>query len=259
MTRRRWIADEFSGDRAALTGAHAAHLSRTLRARVGQQFEVTCGDRVREATVASVSDDRVEFALGEDVTPGATVPLTLLLAIFKFDRMEWAIEKCTELNVTAIIPVVARRTEKHLAQAAAKRVERWRRIAREAAEQSRRTSPPEIREPMKLKDALAVCHHEPATAGEGSASLASSPSFEADNYLCIVLAESNVEATLADILQASSAVSSLCLAVGPEGGWTADEFQLFQQSRWVAASLGDTILRTETAAIAALAIARAEV
>ena len=100
MTRRRWIADEFSGDRAALTGAHAAHLSRTLRARVGQQFEVTCGEQVRRATVSSVQDERVEFTLGEEVTAREAVPITLLLAVFKFDRMEWAIEKCTELNVT---------------------------------------------------------------------------------------------------------------------------------------------------------------
>ena len=142
MTRRRWIADEFSGDRAALTGAHAAHLSRTLRARVGQQFEVACGDQVRRATVSSVQDERVEFTLGEDVAARKPVPITLLLAVFKFDRMEWAIEKCTELNVNTIVPVIARRTEKHLALAAGKRVERWRRIAREAAEQSRRTAPP---------------------------------------------------------------------------------------------------------------------
>ena len=142
MTRRRWIADDFSGDRAALTGAHAAHLSRTLRARVGQQFEVTCGEQVRRATVSSVQDERVEFTLGEEVTAREAVPITLLLAVFKFDRLEWAIEKCTELNVTTILPVIARRTEKHLALAASKRVERWRRIAREAAEQSRRIVPP---------------------------------------------------------------------------------------------------------------------
>ena len=106
MTRRRWIADEFSADRAALTGEHAAHLSRTLRARPGQEFEVACGDHVRRATVSSVSDDRVEFALGEEITSSDVVPITLLLAVFKFDRMEWAIEKCTELNVTRIVPIV---------------------------------------------------------------------------------------------------------------------------------------------------------
>src|SRR5271157_5384205 len=296
MTRRRWIADEFSADRAALTGAHAAHLSRTLRARVGQEFEVACGDRVRRATVASVSDDRVEFALGEEDTASAVVPITLLLAIFKFDRMEWAIEKCTELNVNRIIPVVARRTEKHLALAAAKRVERWRRIAREAAEQSRRAAPPEISEPLKLADAIAQLHdssiptvsptedfsppHVVIPTEDFSPPHAVSPTedfspphaviptedFSPSGGICgspgrnlrIVLAETEREATLSEVLRARN-VKALSLAVGPEGGWTADELHLFEQSHWIAASLGDTILRAETAAIAALAIARAEV
>ena len=76
--------------------------------------------------------------------------------------------------------------------------------------------------------------------------------------LCIVLAENERGATLSEILHDQSEIMSLVLAVGPEGGWTADELQLFEQARWIAASLGDTILRAETAAIAALAIARAE-
>ena len=236
MTRRRWIADEVTNDRAALTGAHAAHLSRTLRARVGQKFEVACGSVVRRATVASVNDDRVEFVLGEEVAAITAAPLTLLLAVFKFDRMEWAIEKCTELNVTTIVPVIARRTEKHLAQAAEKRVERWRRIAREASEQARRVAPPKISDPMNLSSALDV-------AAE----------------LRIVLAETEREVQLSDILRERADVPSLALAVGPEGGWTADELQLFDQAGWMAASLGATVLRAETAAIAALAIARAEI
>jgi 16S rRNA (uracil1498-N3)-methyltransferase len=284
MTRRRWIADEFSDDRAALTGEHAAHLSRTLRARVGQEFEVACGDRVRGATVTSVSDDCVEFALGEEVAASAVVPITLLLAVFKFDRMEWAIEKCTELNVTTIIPVVARRTEKHLALAAAKRVERWRRIAREASEQSRRTSPPEIRDPLKLKDALVQSYERNfpvlipnedfssphiviPTEGSVVRSFSSGRRSRPSGGICgsagcdlhIVLAETEHEATLSDILCSQDNLTSLTLAVGPEGGWTAEELQTFEQSQWVAASLGETILRAETAVIAALAVARAEV
>jgi 16S rRNA (uracil1498-N3)-methyltransferase len=255
MTRRRWIADEFSDDHAALTGAHAAHLSRTLRARVGQQFEVACGERVRRATVTSVSDDRVEFLLGEDVTAPTIVPITLLLAIFKFDRMEWAIEKCTELNVTAIVSVVARRTEKHLALAAAKRVERWRRIAGEAAEQSRRASPPEIRDPLKLKEALKQFDDtvNPTEDLSPSGGICGPPGRD----LRIVLAETEHGVTLSAVLRAQDDVNSLALAVGPEGGWTVDELRLFHQSHWVAASLGDTILRAETAAVAAMAVARA--
>jgi 16S rRNA (uracil1498-N3)-methyltransferase len=256
MTRRRWIADEFSGDRAALTGAHAAHLSRTLRARVGQQFEVACGEQVRRATVSSVQDERVEFTLGEEVTAREAVPITLLLAVFKFDRMEWAIEKCTELNVTTILPVIARRTEKHLALAADKRVERWRRIAREAAEQSRRIAPPEIADPVKLQEALAKLNERNISAVIPRED--SGPSQATCCDLRIVLAESESEATLSEVLRARDHVASLALAVGPEGGWTTEELQNFATSQWLAASLGDTILRAETAAISAVAIARAE-
>ena len=257
MTRRRWIADHLSGDRAALTGAHAAHLSRTLRARVGQQFDVSCGERVRRATVSSVQDERVEFTLGEEVAAREAVPITLLLAVFKFDRMEWAIEKCTELNVTTIVPVIARRTEKHLALAADKRVERWRRIAREAAEQSRRIAPPEIGDPEKLKEALAN-FHDPAVMPREDSSLSREICGHPGCDLRIVLAETEPEATFSEVLRAHDHATSLALAVGPEGGWTTDELQLFELSQWLAVSLGNTILRAETAAIAAVAITRAE-
>jgi 16S rRNA (uracil1498-N3)-methyltransferase len=233
MTRRRWIADEYSADRAALTGEHAAHLARTLRARVGQEFDVSCGETARLATVTSVADDRVEFSLGEEVVSSATTPITLLLAVFKFDRMEWAIEKCTELNVTTIVPVIARRTEKHLAQAVQKRVERWRRIAREAAQQSRRVVPPEILNPSKISDALTL------EAGKR-----------------IVLSEAEREIQLRDLLDPSPD-ESLALAIGPEGGWTGEELRDFAEAGWAMASLGGTILRAETAAIAAVSIARA--
>ena len=133
MTRRRWIADEVSGNRAALTGPHAQHLSRVLRARVGQRFDIATGTTVRTGVVTRVSDSRVEFELGEEYPSQAATAITLALAIFKFDRMEWAIEKATELGVARIIPVVAQRTESHLAAAAAKRSERWQRIARQAS------------------------------------------------------------------------------------------------------------------------------
>jgi len=235
MTRRRWIADEVVGDRAALTGAHAAHLSRVLRVQVGQEFDVACGERVRRGTVASVADERVEFVLGQEVAARVPVPITLLLAVFKFDRMEWAIEKCTELNVTSIVPVIARRTEKHLAAAAEKRVERWRRIAREASQQSRGVTAPVIEDPVKLAEAI-------NTTAE----------------LRIVLAETEKETQLSDVLRDRQEATSVALAIGPEGGWTEEELQLFEKAGWVSASLGATILRAETAAIAALAIARAE-
>lgn len=235
MTRRRWIADEASGNHAALTGAHADHLVRVLRARVGQEFDIATDSVTRRGRIVTLQERRVEFELGEEV-PAAPVPrITLLLAIFKFDRMEWAIEKCTELGVSRIVPVIARRTDAHLVSAAAKRAERWHRIALQAAEQSRRAAPPEITAPIKLRD---------------EANLTTSA-------LRIVLAESEQQTQLCDVL-ASHPGGEIVLAIGPEGGWAEDEMQLFQNAGWISASLGSTILRAETAAIAATAIAISE-
>ncbi len=153
MTRRRWIADSWDNDTARLSGTQAAHLARVLRAQVGMQFDIVAGDRVRRGSIVEISDLFIEFALGEEIDADPALPITLLLAIFKFDRLEWAIVKATELGVERIVPVIARRTEKHLAQAAATRVDRWRRIAREAAQQSRRSDTLEIPDPMQVKDA----------------------------------------------------------------------------------------------------------
>ncbi len=235
MTRRRWIADEFSANQAALIGEHADHLIRVLRARIGQEFDIAAGPVIRRGRITEIADGRVDFELGDEIPAATATNLTLLLSIFKFDRMEWAIEKCTELGVSRIVPVIARRTDTHLASAASKRVERWRKIVLQAAEQSRGASPPEIADPMKLKEA-AGC----------AASLK------------LLLAESENQSTLTDALSANIDDSTIALAVGPEGGWTDDELHLFHQNGWISATLGTTILRAETAAIAATAICISE-
>lgn len=231
MTRRRWIADEASGNRAALVGEHADHLVRVLRARLGQEFDIATGEAVRRGRITAVSNDRVEFDLGEEVSQASLSEITLVLAIFKFDRMEWAIEKCTELGVSGIVPVISRRTDAHLAAASLKRIERWQRIARQASEQSRRAAPPEIGDPVKVSEALNL-----------------------PGVVRILLAESEDQTLLRDVVKPQPAHEGIVLAVGPEGGWTDDELQSFHQAGWVSASLGNTILRAETAAIAATVI-----
>jgi 16S rRNA (uracil1498-N3)-methyltransferase len=235
MTRRRWIADEVSNDRAALTGAHADHLTRVLRARVGQEFDIIADGVARRGRISNITDHRVEFELGKEIPAAPAANLTLLLAIFKFDRMEWAIEKCTELGVAKMIPAIARRTDAHLASASTRRVERWRRIALQAAEQSRRVTAPEIGAPVELREAARL----PAP-------------------LRIILAETEDQTMLRDLLAQHSTASEVLLAIGPEGGWTEDELELFAKEGWLSASLGPTILRAETAAIAAIVLAASE-
>lgn len=229
MTRRRWIADEITGNRAALTGAHARHLAQVLRAQVGQEFDISTGAEVRRGRIATIGQERVEFEMGEAVTHSDQLQITVAISIFKFDRMEWAIEKCVELGVVRIVPVISGRTEKHLAATATKRVERWQRLAQQASEQSRRLSPPDIAEPITFKEL-------PEMPGETR----------------IVLSETEQKLMLKDATQQQS--HSVLLAFGPEGGWKEQELAAFREHGWLSASLGGTVLRAETAVIAAVAI-----
>ena len=230
--RRRFIADTWTETTASLTGDQAVHLARVLRAEVGQVYDIVANGFLHRAEIVAVREDEVTFALHEELEADAALPLHLLLAVFKFDHFEWAVEKATELGVARITPVLARRTEKHLALAATKRAERWRRIALEASKQSRRTDIPEIAEPVSLKLAL---------EREASA-------------VRILLSETEQTTTLAAAL-AGLQTADMALAIGPEGGWTPEEMVLFTQHKWQHVTLGPRILRAETAAIATIAIA----
>jgi 16S rRNA (uracil1498-N3)-methyltransferase len=238
MTRRRWIAEHWDEATATLTGAQAEHMTRVLRAQPGMEADVVAGGHVFHAQVVAVSGGEVRFNLIAELDADPALPITLVMAVYKFDHMEWAIEKATELGVAAIAPVIARRTEKHLAAAAQKRAERWRRIAHESAQQSRRCDVPLVYDP------------EPLSARVRAASEAAR----------IVLAEQERTTTLRNALEeavaaAGTEMPALEIAIGPEGGWAPEEEALFDANGWRAASLGPRILRAETAAIAALAVA----
>jgi 16S rRNA (uracil1498-N3)-methyltransferase len=247
MTRRRWIAEHWDEATATLVGAQAEHMTRVLRAQPGMEADVVAGGHVFHAQVAAVARDEVRFNLIAELEADPALPVTLVMAVYKFDHMEWAIEKATELGVAAIAPVIARRTEKHLAEAAVKRAERWRRIAHEAAQQARRTDVPLIFDPTPLA----------ARVRAASESLEATRSASGSAY--IVLAEQERTTTLRNALEEAMAAAgaempTLEVAIGPEGGWAPSEEALFDANGWRAASLGPRILRAETAAIAALAV-----
>jgi 16S rRNA (uracil1498-N3)-methyltransferase len=240
MTRRRWIADTWDEATASLVGNQAGHLIRVLRAQPGMEFDLVAGGRVFHSVIAGISGDEVRFNLIAEVEADPALPVTLLISVFKFDRMEWAIEKAAELGADGIVPVIARRSEKHLAQAAASRVERWRRIAREASQQSRRSDVLRIADPLPLKSAIR----------------------QEEQARRLVLAEQERSTTLHHALSETLAAAgdelpAIRIASGPEGGWTAEEEAMLDAERWQAVSLGPRILRAETAAIAAMAVTAA--
>jgi 16S rRNA (uracil1498-N3)-methyltransferase len=231
MARRRFFVDRVADGHAEITGDDAHHLARVLRVEPGQKFEITDSTTVWLATVTEVRKTLVRFLLDEELEAGASLPeVTLYLALIKFERFEWAVEKATELGVTLIVPVDAARTEQGLLQGAAKRVERWRRIAKESSEQSRRLRAPEIADPVKFAAAITHPHTHRIWLDEkpGAPPLATAFRFTPSD--------------------------TSAFAIGPEGGWSDPERAQFADQNWTGASLGPSVLRAETAVCAALAV-----
>lgn len=236
--RRRFFVEKCENGKAHLRGEGAEHLGRVLRAEPGQLYELSDGAAVWLARVQNISrargSDEIEFALLEQI-PVTESPLQirLLLSIVKFDRLEWCLEKATELGVGEIVPLAAERSEKSLVLAAAKRSQRWEKILLESAQQSRRLRPPALEPIAKSQEAFA----------------------SVPENLKIIFSERKEAPPLREILSAASS-QQVCVAIGPEGGWTEEEFAMASRSSFCEASLGREILRTETAVIAALAILR---
>ncbi len=231
--RRRFFVDEVRNGRAEISGDDARHLTRVLRVEAGQRYEISDNHNVYLAEIETARKEHVSFRTLEKLAlPEPRVRLILCAALIKFDHFEWMIEKATELGVSEIVPVETIRGERGLERAAYKRVERWRRIALEASQQSRRAFLPEVSEPEPLRDALAR---------------EASYRFALDENP----AAPPLNAALPTTRISQDAVS---LLIGPEGGWTEQERAEFTAALWTPVSLGPLILRAETAALAALAI-----
>ena len=209
----------------------AQHLVRVLRAEVGQRYEISDNRSVWLAEIAEVAARRVIFRVVEPVeSRKLPVRVVLFASLIKFDRFEWMVEKATELGVAAIVPVAAERSDKGLLEAARKRVERWRKIARESSQQSRRASVPEICDAQRLSSAVAG----------------------AEGFRYRLEEEPGAAALTAALPLKPAAGGQAALLVGPEGGWTPAERGSLAE--WLPVSLGPQVLRSETAALAALGV-----
>jgi len=237
--RRRFFVDKFEANAAKLRGDAAEHLGRVLRAEPGQLYELSDGGSVWLARVARLSKAKgdkseIDFELVEPIPAHEPrLRLHVAISIVKFDRFEWCLEKATELGVAEITPLAAARTDKPLIAAAAKRHARWEKILLESAQQSRQLRLPILNAAIRPAEAF----------------------IQADAGLKILLSERPDAKPIRQILENANA-SNVALAFGPEGGWTDDEIIAARRAGFAEASLGENILRTETAVIAAITILR---
>jgi len=228
-----------SGTELALSEADRHHLCRVVRLVAGDRVIVADPTGAEaEATLVDVSPDRVVADLEPRVVRPKRPRVVLAPAVARKERMELTVQKTTELGVAEIWPVVTSRCVVRLDQErSGKRAERWRRIAEEAAKQSQRSDVPIVREPMTLTDLAAeagrfdvvlVPWEEALSGGLGIGSALDAAGAEPDTSVLVV--------------------------VGPEGGLSESEVGLLEAAGGVIVTLGDTVLRTETAAVVAMAL-----
>jgi 16S rRNA (uracil1498-N3)-methyltransferase len=229
MARRRFFVPGIHHQRAELAGEDAHHLTRVLRVERGQLYEISDNSQIWLAEVTEAHKNRVVFQVLNAVEPNPpAVHLTLLFSLIKFERIEWILEKGTELGVDTFIPVVADRSERGLDRAVPKRRARWEKILLESSQQCRRDRLPVLGDCLRFDEATRVeAGYRWILDEEGGTPIAAQhPRAPAD---------------------------TVAILTGPEGGWTDRE----RNCGWTRVSLGPSILRAETACLSAAAVVSA--
>ncbi len=230
--------DQVRPGRTALDPAQAHHVRDVLRLDAGAALEVfDRSGRVGQGVLERVAADAVEVRVEQVMEAGAgRVHLTLAAAVPKGSRADWMIEKLSELGVDRFVPLAAKRSV--VLPEGKNKLERWRRLALESAKQSRRSGVMEIDAVVPLESAIQRCGTEGALGYVATTELPGTP----------------LGALVCGSAGRAESTSPLWVFIGPEGGWDAGELAAMQQARLTPITLGETILRIETAALAAAAV-----
>lgn len=230
-------ADQVRSGTVAISGSLCDHLRASLRVRPGEQLWI--GDEYRKRYLIEVThvDRRVlrGSIVEERIGPAPSTPhLLIAQSILKGERMDWAIQKATELGADRIVPLVTEQTVVRPKQGrVGSQQERWQRIALESAQQSERWDVPAVDLPVSAVEFFAA-------ADEAA--------------LKLILAERGPGESLGSIPLPSSPGEAIAMAIGPEGGWREEELAGARAHNFLPVTLGARILRAETATLAALSI-----
>ena len=222
-----FFSDDVQDSRIRLDPEESAHLVRVLRHRVGDEVAVIDGRGTLYHCVLELADARgAEVRIMREEPGFGAHPYCLTMAVCptkNIDRYEWFVEKATEIGVDVIAPVIGERSERRVVK-----TERLRRIALSATKQSLKAAIPQIAEPKSVRELIAAA--------------------PADALKLICYCFDDVERKQ---IQQLLPAREICSLIGPEGDFSPEEAALARERGWIPVSLGDSRLRTETAAVVA--------
>ncbi|MED3563707.1 16S rRNA (uracil(1498)-N(3))-methyltransferase [Bacillus xiapuensis] len=237
--QRYFVKDQANENRFLIGSEDRHHILKVMRMHIGDQ--IICVDqqgKMAVCEIAKITDEQVVADVVQWKEDHSELPISITIAsgLPKGDKLEWIIQKGTELGAHKFLPYsAARSVVKWDDKKAAKKIERWQKIAKEAAEQSHRAILPEVINPVSFKNLLAESknfHYKLAAYEEES--------------------RSGETSIFASTLQKMKSGESLLLVFGPEGGLTEEEVRLLKENEFALCGLGPRILRTETAPLYAL-------
>ncbi|UCH80938.1 MAG: 16S rRNA (uracil(1498)-N(3))-methyltransferase [Nitrospiraceae bacterium] len=246
MTRIFLPPEHLESNEIVITGDNARHLALVLRIKTGETVHVLDGNgSTYTCKVLDVQKKNIVVQKVDKKACAAESPLsiTLVQGIPRREKMELIIQKSTELGVHIIMPVITERSQVRHTQ----KLDRWKKIAASAAQQSGRERIPEIMVPVTFDDYLAALPDLPLDK-----------TGKQDGLLKVILSETCEEQNLKKILKANQDATQISLLVGPEGGFSREEIHVAVEKAFVEVSLGPRILRTETAPISSISIIQYE-
>jgi 16S rRNA (uracil1498-N3)-methyltransferase len=226
---------QVSGSRISISDEDVRHISAVLRMKTGDALLLCDGQGAEyQVAIAEISKSEIKADIITQSKRELTAPrITLCQGLPKSDKMDWIVQKATELGVSNIVPLVTERTIVKIRDEE-KRISRWQKIAREAAMQSNRVDIPAIGPIVSFRDFLRTPDSELRTLK--------------------LLPWEEASAPIKVVLKLNAGAHHIIVFIGPEGGFSSGEASLAREKGFHAVSLGPNILRTETAAIAVLSM-----
>ncbi|KGE18185.1 RsmE family RNA methyltransferase [Paenibacillus wynnii] len=242
MQRYFVTPEQFSGDTVRIDGEDARHIAKVMRGKVGDKLIVSDGvsrEALVEIALIEIGEVTATVLESLNMTQEASLKITVAQSLPKGDKMETVIQKCTEIGVVAFVPFLSERTiVQYDERKESKRLERWRKISKEAAEQAHRNRVPEVHPSLSWKKLL-------QSFGEYGAV-----------YFCYEKEEGlQLRSAVAPWVSSltADASHSVLVVVGPEGGFSVDECHEAEKEGAISVGLGRRILRCETAGMVAAA------